>query len=422
MRAPRIMHGKTSPILHDGSGVFAGLPDPFDATRYHSLVIERATLPAALESTAWTDEGEIMGVRHRDAFVEGVQFHPESILTLEGKQLLGNFLEPSPGRLPPGVRRMTPESAVARLAERRDLVADEMAAVMESILTGSAAPAQIAAFLLGLREKGETVDELVGAARAMRAHAVPLPGAPPGAVDTCGTGGDGARTFNVSTAAALVAAAAGVPVAKHGNRAMSGSAGSADVLEALGVVIELDPAVLARCLDEVGIGFLFAPAFHPAMRHVAAVRRELGVRTLFNLLGPLANPAGVRRQVVGVGDPRLLEPLARVLAELGGERAWWCTATTASTSSGWRARPTWWSSGPADCGASASIPPTRVSSRRRTPRCVSTPPPNRRRASARCWPASPARPATSSGSTPPRRCSSPGRPWTCARGPSAPGR
>jgi anthranilate phosphoribosyltransferase len=217
---------------------------------------------------------------------------------------------------------MTPESAVARLAERRDLVEDEMAAVMESILTGRASPAEIAAILLGLRAKGETVAELVGAARTLRAHAVQLPGAPPDAIDTCGTGGDGARTFNVSTAAALVVAAAGVPVAKHGNRAASSSAGSADVLEELGVVIELDPVVLARCLDEVGIAFLYAPAFHPALRRVAAVRRELGVRTLFNVLGPLVNPAGVRRQVVGVGDPLLLEPVARVLEELGGERAW----------------------------------------------------------------------------------------------------
>jgi len=208
---------------------------------------------------------------------------------------------------------MTPESAVARLAERRDLVEDEMAAVMESILTGRASPAEIAAILLGLRAKGETVAELVGAARTLRAHAVQLPGAALDAIDTCGTGGDGARTFNVSTAAALVVAAAGVPVAKHGNRAASSSAGSADVLEELGVVIELDPVVLARCLDEVGIAFLYAPAFHPALRRVAAVRRELGVRTLFNVLGPLVNPAGVRRQVVGVGDPLLLEPVARVL-------------------------------------------------------------------------------------------------------------
>jgi anthranilate phosphoribosyltransferase len=217
---------------------------------------------------------------------------------------------------------MTPDAAVARLAGRRDLVEDEMAAVMESILTGGATPAQVAAILLGLREKGETVAELVGAARTLRAHGIPLPGAPPGAIDTCGTGGDGARTFNVSTAAALVVAAAGVPVAKHGNRAASSSAGSADVLEELGVVIELEPVLLARCLHEVGIAFLHAPAFHPALRRVAGVRRELGVRTLFNVLGPLVNPAGVRRQVVGVGDPLLLEPVARVLAELGGEHAW----------------------------------------------------------------------------------------------------
>jgi len=217
---------------------------------------------------------------------------------------------------------MTPQAAVARLAERRDLAEAEMTAVMEAVLAGDATPAQVAAILLGLRQKGEGVAELVGAARALRAHAVALPGAPPDAVDTCGTGGDGARTFNVSTAAALVVAATGVPVAKHGNRAVSGSVGSADVLEELGVVIEVDPGAAARCLGEVGLAFLYAPAFHPALRRVAAVRRELGVRTIFNVLGPLLNPAGVRRQVVGVGDPLLLEPVARVLAALGSERAW----------------------------------------------------------------------------------------------------
>jgi anthranilate phosphoribosyltransferase len=217
---------------------------------------------------------------------------------------------------------MTPEAAVDRLAAGRDLAESEMTAVMEAILTGCAAPAQVAAILLGLRAKGEAVAELVGAARALRSHGIALAGAPAGAIDTCGTGGDGARTFNVSTAAALVVAGTGVPVAKHGNRAASSSAGSADVLEELGVVIELDPPTLARCLHEVGIAFLYAPAFHPTLRRVAAVRRELGVRTLFNVLGPLVNPAGVRRQVVGVGDPLLLEPVARVLNELGGEYAW----------------------------------------------------------------------------------------------------
>jgi anthranilate phosphoribosyltransferase len=217
---------------------------------------------------------------------------------------------------------LTPQEAIARLAEGRALGEAGAAAVIEAVLAGDATPAQVGAILLGLRLKGETVEELVGAARVLRAHAVALPDAPRDAMDTCGTGGDGAHTFNVSTATALVLAAAGVPVAKHGNRAVSGSVGSADVLEELGVIIDLPPAALAACLREVGIAFLFAPAFHPALRRVAPARRELGVRTLFNLLGPLLNPALVRRQVVGVGDPALLETLAGVLLALGSERAW----------------------------------------------------------------------------------------------------
>jgi anthranilate phosphoribosyltransferase len=220
------------------------------------------------------------------------------------------------------VSALTVQGAIARLADGRDLGAAGMAEVLEAVLAGGATPAQVAAILLGLRQKGETVDELVGAARVLRAHATILPGAPPGAVDTCGTGGDGAHTFNVSTAAAFIVAAAGVPVAKHGNRAVSGSVGSADVLEMLGVRIDLAPDALTACLREVRLAFLFAPAFHPALRQVGAVRRELGVRTLFNLLGPVLNPACVRRQVIGVGDAAYLEPLAHVLAALGSERAW----------------------------------------------------------------------------------------------------
>ena len=218
--------------------------------------------------------------------------------------------------------RLTPQDAIARLAEGRALGEAGATAVMEAMLTGEATDAQVGAILLGLRQKGETVEELVGAARVLRAHATALPGAPFDAIDTCGTGGDGTRTFNVSTAAALVLAGAGVPVAKHGNRAVSGCVGSADVLQELGVAIDLAPDALTSCLHEVGIAFLFAPAFQPALRRVGALRRELGVRTLFNLLGPLLNPAHVRRQVVGVSDPGLLEPLAGVLAALGSERAW----------------------------------------------------------------------------------------------------
>jgi anthranilate phosphoribosyltransferase len=191
---------------------------------------------------------------------------------------------------------------------------------MSEVLEGNATPAQIAAFVFGLRCKGETVEEMAGMVRAMLAAAEPVvlsPAVAAAVVDTCGTGGDRSGTINVSTIAALVVAGAGVPVCKHGGRAASSRAGSADVLEALGVVIDLGPEGVARCVDEAGIGFCFAPRFHAAMRHAIPVRRELGVPTAFNFLGPLANPARVRRQVVGVGDPAMAPKMAGVLAALG---------------------------------------------------------------------------------------------------------
>src|SRR3989442_12558204 len=197
-----------------------------------------------------------------------------------------------------------------------------MAACMEEVLSGEASPAQVAGLLVALRMKGEAVAELTGAARVLRARPVSPPDVPADAIDTCGTGGDGASTLNVSTAAGLVAAAAGVPVAKHGNRAVSGVVGGADVLEALGVGLTLQPPALSACLRTVGFAFLYAPALQPPLRHAAAPRRELGIRTLFNLLGPLANPAPARRQVIGVFDRRWLEPVAHVLVRLGTERAW----------------------------------------------------------------------------------------------------
>jgi anthranilate phosphoribosyltransferase len=189
------------------------------------------------------------------------------------------------------------------------------------IMEGAASPAQMGAFLMGLAQRGETTAELEGAARAMRKRMTRVE-APAQAFDTCGTGGDGAQTLNVSTAAGLLVAAAGVPVAKHGNRAQSSRAGSADVLEALGVRIDLAPDAVARAIREVGFGFMLAPLHHTAMKHVAPVRRELGFRTLFNILGPLANPAGVRRQLIGVFAPQWLEPMAEVLRRLGAERVW----------------------------------------------------------------------------------------------------
>jgi anthranilate phosphoribosyltransferase len=212
--------------------------------------------------------------------------------------------------------------ALRAVLDGRALDETEAQALFEGVLAGTLAPAEIGAMLMAMRARGERVGELVGAARVLRAHAVAVPGVPPGAVDTCGTGGDGARTFNVSTAAALVVAGAGVPVAKHGNRAVSSTVGSADVLEALGVTVELPPARLAACVREVGIAFLYAPSLHPALARVGPVRRELGVRTIFNLLGPLVNPAGVRRQVIGVPEARWIEPMATALARLGTDHAW----------------------------------------------------------------------------------------------------
>ncbi len=220
---------------------------------------------------------------------------------------------------------MEMKSILERLAQGRDLGRAEMEWVMEQIMTGRATAAQIGALLMGLRQKGETVEEIAAAAREMRRHAVKIPYSPPSGeplLDTCGTGGDGSGTFNVSTASAFVAAAAGIRVAKHGNRSISSRSGSADCLEALGIAITLGPEEVARCIEEVGIGFLFAPSLHPAMKHAIGPRRELGIRTVFNLLGPLTNPAGATVQLMGLYHPSLTRPVAEVLALLGVERAW----------------------------------------------------------------------------------------------------
>jgi anthranilate phosphoribosyltransferase len=212
---------------------------------------------------------------------------------------------------------------LARLTEGRSLTADEAEAAMGIIMRGEATPAQIGGYLMALRMKGETVEEITGSARAMRAAAYPVRVPPNGhpLLDTAGTGGDGAHTFNISTAAAFVIAGAGRQVAKHGNRAASSQCGSADVLGALGVSLDLTPEQVSTCIQQVGIGFLFAPKFHPSMRHAGPVRKELGLRTIFNLLGPLTNPASVGHQLIGVYDPALTRPMAEVLGELGGQAA-----------------------------------------------------------------------------------------------------
>ena len=211
---------------------------------------------------------------------------------------------------------------IEKLQRRQDLTTEEAAAAMDHVMEGRAQPAHIAGLLIALAMKGERPSEIVGLARTMRAKAMRLSRPFTGAFDTCGTGGDRAHTFNVSTVAALVVAACGVPVAKHGNRSVSSRCGSADLFEALGVSVAAAPAVVERCLVEAGIAFFFAPTFHPSMRHAGPTRKELGVRTAFNLLGPLTNPAGASRQLVGVPRPELTELVARSLLLLGSERAW----------------------------------------------------------------------------------------------------
>ncbi|HWN41788.1 MAG TPA: anthranilate phosphoribosyltransferase [Thermoanaerobaculia bacterium] len=214
-----------------------------------------------------------------------------------------------------------PKEVLWRLVAGESLSSEETEELFGALMDGQVSEPIKAALLVALRMKGEAVSEISGAAAAMRRRVIPIPHTSEGIVDTCGTGGDGRGTFNISTAAALVAAAAGVSVAKHGNRSVSSKSGSADVLAALGVRIEIDPATAGQALDTVGITFLFAPLLHPAMREVMPVRRELGMRTIFNVLGPLTNPAGARRQVMGVYSQNLVEPIGQVLRDLGAEHA-----------------------------------------------------------------------------------------------------
>jgi anthranilate phosphoribosyltransferase len=213
------------------------------------------------------------------------------------------------------------KALIAKVATGATLTREEAAGAFDRMMSGEATPSQMGGLLMGLRMRGETVDEITGAVTTMRAKMLRVE-APAGAIDVVGTGGDASGSYNISTCAAFIVAGAGIPVAKHGNRALSSRSGAADVLGALGVKIDLDPEAISRCISEAGIGFMFAPAHHPAMKHVGPTRIELGTRTIFNLLGPLSNPAGVKRQMVGVFSRQWVEPLANVLKNLGSERAY----------------------------------------------------------------------------------------------------
>lgn len=314
-RAHRPSHGRISMISHDGKGVFQGVKNPFNATRYHSLTVEENSLPDVLEVTARSEDGEIMGLRHRLFSVSGLQFHPESVGSEEGRRILSNF---ACSRRTESAVRM----AIRRVTSGEFLCEEEASRAMEEITSGSASPAQISCLLSALSMRSESVEELTGFARVLRARASRA-GRPEGVrvVDTCGTGGDGSGTFNVSTVAALVAAGAGVCVAKHGNRSVTSRCGSADVLEALGVNVNASGEIMERALKELGIAFLFAPGYHGSMKYAVPVRREIGIRTAFNVLGPLANPARADSQVIGVYSRNLLEKVAGVLSELGTPRS-----------------------------------------------------------------------------------------------------
>jgi anthranilate synthase/phosphoribosyltransferase len=315
VRAAAPQHGKTCAIVHDGRTLFSGLDSPMEVGRYHSLVVDPGSLPECLEVSARSPSGEIMGLRHRTMRIEGVQFHPESILTPGGRRLLHNFLSGEET----GLRF---KEGIDTVISGRNLNRKEAGEMMRGIMAGEATPSQISAFLTGLRLKGETPEEIAGMAAEMRRRVVRIEPPEGLLVDTCGTGGDRSGSFNISTAAAFVAAGAGARVAKHGNRAVSSTCGSADVLAAAGVEIMAAPAVVERALREVGIAFFFAPLFHPAMKHALTPRREIGIRTVFNILGPLSNPAGARAQVLGVYAAALTETMAEVLGLLGSGSAW----------------------------------------------------------------------------------------------------
>lgn len=328
VKADELMHGKSSKISIDNSSpIFKDLPKDIEAARYHSLIAEHASLPECLEATAFDSAGQIMAVQHKEHPTYGLQFHPESVLTADGKIMIRNFLmnvkgiNLSPDKLP---KKEMPKTLlkpfIAKVTDGISLTCEEAMDAMDIIMNGNATDAQIAGFLTALRIKGETVDEITGFAKIMREKANTIEGCRD-AVDIVGTGGDLASTFNISTTSSFVIAGCGAKVAKHGNRSVSSKSGAADVLESLGVKISSAPEQAKEMVDNIGISFLFAQSYHGSMRYVGPARRDLGIRTVFNILGPLANPANTDYILLGVYDKNLLEPMAGVLMNLGIKRA-----------------------------------------------------------------------------------------------------
>ncbi len=310
--AQRIVHGKSERMKVDGKGVFRAINSPAEFVRYHSLAVEESSLPDVLEISARSEDGEIMGLRHREFDIEGVQFHPESVASNDGKKLLANFLN---------YRRepFEPRFYLQGILDGRDLEQSEAAEFMEELTDGNLTDPQIAGFLVALNGKGIRSQEIAGCAQVLQRKRTPLKVAGP-LLDTCGTGGDGLGTFNISSLTALVAAGCGARVAKHGNRAVSSRSGSADFYKALGINIDIPPERAAEAIDEAGFAFLFAPLYHGAMRFAGPARRDLGIKTIMNLLGPLVNPARAEYQLIGVFSESFMRPMAEAAVRLGIRR------------------------------------------------------------------------------------------------------
>lgn len=323
VKAEHLMHGKASNIAIDNQSVlFAGLPQVIACGRYHSLIVEEASLPSCLRITARDENGQIMALEHTKFLIYGLQFHPESILSEDGKEILIRFLNLLPGVSIPTKQQtpQQPKKALLPYAEKvlngGNLTETEAMEAMDLIMSNAATDIQIAEFLTALRMKGETIEEITGFAKGMRAKAKTVPNCKD-AIDIVGTGGDCSNSFNISTTSAFIIAAAGAKVAKHGNRSVSSKSGAADVLERLGVKIQTTPEQAANCIHEIGISFLFAQSYHGSMKYVAKARKEMGTRTVFNILGPLANPAETDYILLGVYSDDLIPVMAKVLCGLG---------------------------------------------------------------------------------------------------------
>ncbi len=323
------LHGKASEVtLNTGNPLFSGLPQKIKVARYHSLIAERSSIPSCLSVIAEDDKAQIMAVKHNEHPTFGVQFHPESILTDAGKKIIRNFLNNIVGIIINAKEKIViPESEktelkkyISKTVNGESLTEDEAYTAMDIITSGLATDAQISSLLTAMSVKGETIEEITGFAKLMRQKAQKLKNCSD-SIDIVGTGGDMSNSFNISTTSSFVIAGAGQKVAKHGNRSASSKSGAADCLEALGVKIATTPETAEKLINDIGISFLFAQSYHPAMRFVGAVRKQIGIKTVFNIMGPLINPAFAENMVLGVYSPKIMDIMAKVLINLGIKRA-----------------------------------------------------------------------------------------------------